>query len=200
MKRLVIIIVALFLVGSMVGSVVAATITQTLAWPSDTRTLIMPFSYLYPTYNPRRARNIIHWRDTGITIAAPAGSMVYAAEDGIVQSIITPDPMNPYGSVIIEHTDATASAVKYTTFYSGVVGVLPAVGTTVYKGNYIATVQDFGTAGLGWVTELHFGVRNTPYDNSMLAGIRSLPSIAVALWGLPAFPDNYIDPITVLLP
>ena len=200
MKRFVIIIVALFLVGSMVGSGVAATITKTLAWPSDTSTLIMPFSYIYPTYNPRRARNIIQWRDTGITIAAPAGSKVYAAEDGIVQSIIAPGPMNPYGSVIVEHTDATIAADKYTTFYSGVVGVLPAVGTIVYKGHYIATVQDFGAAGLGGVTELHFGVRNTPFDNSMLAGIRSLPSIAVVLWGLPAFPDNYIDPLTVLLP
>lgn len=199
MKRSIITIIALLIVGSIAGAAVAATITQTLAWPSDTRTLILPFGYSYPVHNVRHVKMIV-WRDTGITLAAPAGSMVYAAEDGIVQSIITPDSMHPYGSVIIEHTDATVSAGKYTTFYSGVVGVLPAVGSTVYKGNYIATVQDFGTVTLGLVTELHFGVRNTPYDNNMLAGTRSLPSIAMTLYGLPAFPDNYIDPVTVLLP
>ena len=202
MKRLVIILVTMILVGSMAGSGVAATI-QNLAWPSDTTTaikpLMLPFGYVYPRANPRRSRYMIYFVDAGIDIAAPAGSNVYAAEAGTVKAVILPDPvMNPMGLVIIEHTDVTGGT--YTTSYSGVITTFLTVDLPVNKGEIIGTVQDFGTATAGLVTELHFGVRNAPYDNSMLAGTRSLPTTAVVSWGLPAFPEKYVDPIKVFLP
>jgi murein DD-endopeptidase MepM/ murein hydrolase activator NlpD len=192
MKRSVIAIITLLIVGSITGSAVAATITKTLAWPSDTKTLMLPFGYVFPRANPRRYRNLIHFVDTGIDIAAPANSPVYAAEAGTVKAIYAPSVTTgiTVGIFIIEHTDASNNT--YTTLYIGADVVSPlAVGDTVIKGQYIATMQDMGAA-----TALHFAIRNAPYGDGVLAGASFLPTIASS--GLPAFPESFINPVSVL--
>jgi murein DD-endopeptidase MepM/ murein hydrolase activator NlpD len=193
MKRSVITIITLLIVGSIAGSAVAASI-PILVWPSDTTTSVtalkLPFGYVYPRPNPRHYKNLIYFVDAGIDIAAPADSQVYAAEAGTIKAIL-PDFIGLMATetVVIEHQDGNSNA--YTTLYTGVDRVLLAVGTTVSARESFAQVQNLGVA-----TELHFGVRNAPYGNGSTARLRVLPTANYS--GLPAFPESFIDPTTVL--
>jgi murein DD-endopeptidase MepM/ murein hydrolase activator NlpD len=192
MKRSVITIISLFIMGSIAVSAGAATITAPLAWPSATTALIQPlgFGYVFPRANPRHYRNLLYWVNAGIYIAALADSEVYAAENGIIQAIIPPDPLVvPMGSIIIEHTDASGS---YTTSYFGVDALASfKVGDPVSRGVPFATVQNQGTA-----TNLQFGVRNAPFGDGVVAGVWCLPNRTA--YALPAYPENFIDPLSVL--
>ena len=105
---------------------------------------------LTSTYSPRRYHPILrrerpHW---GIDIAAPAGTPVLAAGDGIVTGIAR---SSSYGLVI----DVSHGSGKYITRYAHLSAVLVRIGQAVVQGGTIARV---GSTGLSTGPHLHFEV------------------------------------------
>lgn len=129
----------------------------------------------------------------GTDYSASAGTVVYAAEDGIVKHVESHFPWAYH--IVIEHISPTGA--KYTTVSwhvnpsSGVV-----VGAFVPKGMQIATVADL--TPYGHDTHFHFGIRKGVYD-PIVSGVGALPqAICTDPNGTryPGFPENFINPET----
>ena len=89
------------------------------------------------------------YHNDGINIAAPAGTPVVAAEDGVVA--YTGDELRGYGNlVLVKHADGWVSA------YAHNAQVLVARGQTVLKGDVIASV---GASGGVTTPQSHFELR-----------------------------------------
>lgn len=84
----------------------------------------------------------------GIDIAAPAGTEIYAAEDGIVRIASVHSSYGNY--IVIDHGDG------YETYYAHCSVLLAAAGQEVTRGQVIALV---GTTGHSTGNHLHFEVR-----------------------------------------
>ena len=95
---------------------------------------------------------------TGIDIAAPAGTPIYAAEDGQVSKVSYPYPGQTFGGssdgsanyVIIEHSDGFATA------YWHMKDISVTEGQTISRGDAIGTI---GSTGFSTGAHLHFEVR-----------------------------------------
>jgi murein DD-endopeptidase MepM/ murein hydrolase activator NlpD len=173
------------------ASVSAATIPQ-LAWPiagATIQTVVEPFGFAYPIYAKRNAAKMVHWRETGIEIGAPANTLVSAAAPGTVVAAAPPSTISGY--VIIEHDDGLGlgSASKFTTLYYGVTTITVNVGDQLNSGDPIASVAGTGSSAL------HFGTRNAAYD-AVLSLAWDLPTKVA--YGLPVFPEFYVDPLLSL--
>jgi murein DD-endopeptidase MepM/ murein hydrolase activator NlpD len=94
----------------------------------------------------------------GVDIAAPAGTPVYAADDG---TVIFAGRLHGYGNVVIvQHADG------YTTVYGHNQHNLATVGTRVARGQQIAEI---GTSGRTSGPNLHFEVRRNNQAENPLA-------------------------------
>ena len=121
-------------------------------WPVD--------GSIISTYGPKT--NGFH--NDGINIAAPAGSPIVAAEDGVVA--YTGDELRGYGNlVLVKHADGWVSA------YAHNAQVLVARGQTVLRGDPIASV---GASGDVDAPQSHFELRRgtdavdpVPYLNNL---------------------------------
>lgn len=128
-------------------------------------------------------------KHNGTDFRASAGTVVYAAEDGIVREVHY-DSGGLYAyNVVIEHNHPQGG--KYTTVCWHINPSVK-VGDSVPKGMQIAKV-----ANLGAETHFHFGVRIGSYSSAYLngipfAGTGSLPQTNCE--GYPAFPAGFIDP------
>jgi LysM repeat protein len=106
-------------------------------WPVD--------GPIISTYGPKTDG----YHNDGINIAAPAGSPVVAAEDGVVA--YTGDELRGYGNlVLVKHADGWVSA------YAHNAQVLVARGQTVLRGDTIASV---GASGGVDTPQSHFELR-----------------------------------------
>jgi murein DD-endopeptidase MepM/ murein hydrolase activator NlpD len=188
MKRSILVIM---LIASSISTAFAANIPQ-LVWPISGAThqsVIEPFGFAYPIYAKRNAAKMVHWRETGIEIGAPANTLVSAAAPGTVVAVAPPSAIGGY--VIIEHDDGhgLGNSSKFTTLYYGVTAITVKVGDPVNHGDLIASVGGIGSSSL------HFGIRNAAYDP-----VRSLAwdlPTKVA-YSLPAFPEFYVNPLLSL--
>jgi murein DD-endopeptidase MepM/ murein hydrolase activator NlpD len=188
MKNSVLIII---LIASSISTSFAATIPQ-LVWPisgATQQSVIEPFGFAYPIYARRNAAKMVHWRETGLEIGAPANTIVSAAAPGTVVAAGSLSSIVPY--VIIEHDDGLGlgNASKFTTLYYGVTAITVNVGDPVNQGDLIASVAGIGNSSL------HFGIRNAAYD-PLLSLAYDLPTWVA--YGLPAFPEFYVDPLLSL--
>jgi len=86
---------------------------------------------------------------SGIDIAAPMGTRVYAAGDGVIKT--AEYKRNGYGNLII-----VAHADDYATWYGHLSRIAVSPGSRVRKGDYIGQV---GSTGVSTGPHLHFEVR-----------------------------------------
>ncbi|MDO8572144.1 MAG: M23 family metallopeptidase [bacterium] len=136
-------------------------------------------------------------KHNGTDYRATAGTVVYAAESGVVKEIL------PYNAtwaqnIVLEHM--TLSGQIYTTVYwhvTPVAGLDGFIGP-IAKGQKIGTVADIGSG-----THFHFGVHLGSYasayfNNTPYAGTGALPQnncqdATSGKW-YPAFPAGFVDP------
>ncbi len=120
-------------------------------WPMEAGTY-----WISSPFGPRYHPILGEWRThTGIDMAAPSGTSIRAAADGVVMSA---GWMGGYGqTVILGHTGG------YSTLYAHASQLLVNPADTVSRGDLIARV---GTTGFSTGPHLHFEVRieGTPQD------------------------------------
>jgi murein DD-endopeptidase MepM/ murein hydrolase activator NlpD len=181
-KKAFIVMTVLAITVFTISSAFAASIPK-LGWPSATKNVIFKFGKPWPFAT---SCTNITWKHTGIDIGAPNGSAVYTAEDGVVK--VSQDSGTSWKEFItVEHTDSKGK--KYTTDYWHLKNRKVSVGSKVKKGQKIAEV-----ANMGDNTHLHFGVRNSSYDNTANRG--ALPTVSCG--GYPAYAASFVDPLDYL--
>jgi murein DD-endopeptidase MepM/ murein hydrolase activator NlpD len=126
----------------------------------------------------------------GVDYNAVKGTLVYAAEDGILkESVYDSSGLWAY-NVVLEHNNP--SGAKYTTVYWHVIPVAEAsssnLGAFIPKGMQIGVVADLGTR-----THFHLGVRNGPYVAGV-SGTGALPYSTHPCDGYPVFPAGFVNP------
>ena len=115
----------------------------TFAFPLESYTRISSeYGYrIHPTLNVKKFHN-------GVDFAAPKGTKIYAAYDGVVVAATYSSTMGNY--VMIDHGDSLY------TIYMHASKLYVSKGDVVVKGEHIAGV---GTTGRSTGNHLHFGVR-----------------------------------------
>lgn len=127
-------------------------------------------------------------KHNGTDFQANSGTVIYAAEDGIVKEVLF-DGSGPWGyNIVTEHTSPTGG--KYTTVYWHVQPVSDVFasnpGGFIPKGMQVATVYNLGSN-----THYHIGARIGAYTAGV-SGTGALPQTACG--GYPAFPAGFVDP------
>lgn len=141
----------IFVPGGRMPSVAPSRTASSLARvlgtrPADVATLAAGFINLWPT-TVRRITQYFTWRHTGVDIAGPTGTPIYAAEDGIVAYA---GWSRGYGlNVVVEHDGG------YKTRYAHDSKLLVARGDVVKKGQAIALM---GSTGRSTGPHIHFEV------------------------------------------
>ena len=131
-------------------------------------------------------------KHNGTDFQATAGTGIYAAEDGIVKQVLTPEQTGGWAyNIVLEHNYPQGG--KYTTVYWHVIPTSDVISSNpdgfIPKGTQIATVADL--TPYGHATHFHFGVRIGAYDASA-SGTGALPQTNCG--GHPTFPAGFIDP------
>jgi len=110
-------------------------------WPVDARTITSPFGWrVHPIFNTEKYHS-------GVDVGAYAGSPIYAADSGTVQ---TATYSSSYGNyVVINHGNG------YTTLYAHQNSMAVSAGQTVTKGQVIGYV---GSTGWSTGPHLHFEI------------------------------------------
>ena len=123
-----------------------------LAWPTAATRIT---SYFGPRRSPVAGLSNYHW---GLDIAGPAGTPIYAAEGGVIESVNYPFPNQTYGGlysgsnnyVVIRHSNGISTA------YLHMKSINVSVGQRVSRGQTIGTM---GSTGYSTGPHLHFEVR-----------------------------------------
>jgi murein DD-endopeptidase MepM/ murein hydrolase activator NlpD len=135
--------------GSAAGGTTVAADTSRVVFPLPARTWVLasPFG---PRIHPITGEASFH---TGTDFAAPEGTPILAAADGVVT---VAGPVGGYGNLIVieHHIDGQTVATAYGHTWD--TGVLVHVGDRVTAGQHIG---DVGSAGMSTGPHLHFEVR-----------------------------------------
>ena len=123
-----------------------------LAWPTAATTITSVFG---PRRSPVPGASSFH---RGLDIAGPAGTPIYAAENGVVVNVHYPYPNQTYGGkstgnnnyVVIRHSNGISTA------YLHMKSINVSVGQSVSRGQTIGTI---GSTGFSSGPHLHFEVR-----------------------------------------
>jgi murein DD-endopeptidase MepM/ murein hydrolase activator NlpD len=130
-------------------------------------------------------------KHNGTDFRATPGTVVYAAEDGIIKEVLPPSSAGWASNIVLEHNHPIAG--KFTTVYWHVVPVADVSGSNpggfVPKGMQIATIADLSSYQHG--SHFHFGLRIGSYAAGV-SGTGALPQTNCG--GYPAFPAGFLDP------